>query len=244
VRLRYGNFRHRVSSVELAIERRPVLNARNVPVAVEEVWRCSGKLYNPGYTAAGMYQVLEEFEQAYRVNGRDLVLEHADGRPSYHQLISSECIGGTIVVQPPTFPTGKQGEYVSFRSYQLEVMGTKPLTARTQFLEFNERISIRGGGAKWGCVEVNFGPGVQQQLRTHSTCFATQSGSAVGYLALPQPPPPIWPFARTDEFPELELTSPKTIGEGFRAHRREYAISWSYNFEWPFRLTGTPHHLA
>jgi hypothetical protein len=69
--------------------------------------------------------------------------------------------------------------------------------------------SIVSVGAKAaGCREVNRGPGVRQRLRTHTTCFATQTGSSTLYLGYPQAPRPIWPYALVDEYPDIQATGP------------------------------------
>jgi hypothetical protein len=242
VRLRYGSYYHRVGAVDLQIERTPIDNALKTSVAVQETWTCTGRLYNLTGSASGMYATMQAFEAAYSVNGMDLALEYLDGRSSYHVMRSQDCVGGTRVVQPPNFPNGRKGENHTFRTYRLAVTGIR-FIGRGQYMSFSERIQISGGGARWGCLEVNEGYGVRQQLRTNAKCVATQSGSAVGYLSMPSPPPPIWPFALVDELPDLGETGPETYGEGFNATQVNYGIDWNYKYEWISRLNGTPHFL-
>lgn len=245
LRIRYGNYVHRVSEGLLKISRQPIENHSGAPMAFVETWQWSGKLYFGDCSVQSGTAAIAAFERAYSLNGKDLVLETIDGVPTHHALRARDCIGGTKVVGLPEFPEGAGAEAIGYRSYTIAVQGTKPIfNGASLFTEFNETISIEGGGWKTGCREVNFGPGVQQRLRTHSTCFATQSGRAVAYLGNPAVPPPIWPGARVDQFPRLELSSPEVESGGTFSTLTNRNISWSYNYEFPFRLFGIPHYLV
>jgi hypothetical protein len=242
MRVRYGSYRFRIASSELTIRRDPILNAMQQPVAIEEVWSIRSRPYNKTGDATKFLPIMREFDSAFSVNGKDLVLEQSTGDASYHQLLSRNTIGGTRISSGPHFPVGRGPQGLVARDVELEIRGTIPLAA-SQYMTFTETISIRGGGEKYGIREVNVGPGVRQRLRTHSTCFATQSGSAVGYLGKPQPPPPIWPYALVDEYPDEDITGPQTIGAGRFSEQVNYATSWNYSFAAPYRLFGTPHYL-
>ncbi len=244
MRVRFGGYYHRVAEVDVQITRTPVFNAVQVPVAYREQWTLQGKLFNPSPYSRSMYGILSDFEFAYSSGGKDLVLEHDNGVASYHTLRNSDCLGGTRVVEPPSFPSGRFGEYASYRTYRVVVEGVRVYGNANQWLNFRETIKIRGGGEKYGCIEVNEGVGVRQRLRSHSTCYATQSGSGSGYLYTPDPPPPIWPFALVDQYPEVDIVSPETIGSFGDGVQVNHEISWSYSYEYPQRLAGTPHYLT
>lgn len=209
---------------------------------VDETWTISGRLYNYDGKRSTMYNQIQAFSNAYALNGRDLVLEYSDGSASYHQLLTSNCLGGTIVKEPPQFPTGRFGENNTVRTYRVVVTGRLPVS-RSAMMSFSERITISGGGMRWGCIEVNRGEGVRQLLRTHGLCRATQSGSATGLYAYPDIPPPIWPYALVEQFPELTLENPETYGGEQGAPQLNHTVSWSYQFEATQRLWGTPHYL-
>lgn len=245
--IRYGGYRHRVGEGDLTIERRPIQNAKQITVMVEETWTWTGRLRSqskvPDYRT--LIPVINALEQAYKLNGQDLVLEHMNGTPTHHSLRNSDCLGGTRVVQPPSFPEGKNAENVNYRSYRVAVSGIRIVRAGMQlkYKSFTEQIQIRGGGRRWGLVEVNNGPPIRQQLRTHTICTATQSGSYVSLLGLTEEiPPAIWPYALVDEFPDYSETSPQVFGES-PAAMVDRAVSWSYNFAWSSRLFGEPHYL-
>lgn len=243
MRIRYGPYKHRIAECDLSITRRPVENALGTIVALDETWTISGRLYNLTGKRASMYGEIQNFEAAYAINNQDLILEYFDGTASYHQLLNRDCIGGTIVKEPPQFPTGKTGENNTIRTYRVVVTGRRPI-GRSAYMAFSERITVSGGGARWGCIEVNRGEGVRQQLRTHTICRATQSGSATGLYSYITPPPPIWPYALVDQLPELTLESPETFGERESALQLNHTISWNYQFEATQRLFGTPHYLT
>lgn len=222
------------------------MNHAGSVISVRERWSWTCKIYNKTGNPKSTAGFLRELEQAYTRNGQDLVLEHSDGTPSYHALLSRDCIGGTRVVQLPVYPRGQGGEYVSFRTVSIAVEGIRPvLNGVSLYLAFQERITISGGGARWGCREVNRGPGQRQQLRTHSKCEATQTGSATLYVGEPEVPSPIWPQALVDQYPALDAVGPETISAGSIGDSAfvNRSVTWSYSYEFPYRLFGEPHYL-
>jgi hypothetical protein len=243
MRIRIGNYRLGIAATELSISTNQVLGATGTPVAVDVVWDLQTRLKNPTGVASAFYSTLAAFENAFSQHGQDVVLELSDGTSSYHTLLNRNCIGGTRITKYPTYSSGRSGEGINYRNASVQITGTVPISS-FGYTAFSERISISGGGARWGCREVNRGPGIRQQLRTHTTCRATQSGSAVGYLETPEPPPPIWAYALVDELPEVGLDNPNTIGLAFNASQTDYGINWSYQFAFPQRLSGTPHFLT
>lgn len=243
MRVRYGNYKLGVAASEISISSEQIPNALQMPVAAEVVWSIKTRLKNPTGRPKDFSAILGNFESAFSVNGRDLVLEFTDGTPTHHRLLSRNCIGGTRVVRFPTYPTMRKAQGITYRDVEIEIRGTVPLSAM-QYLDFNETITIRGGGARWGIREVNVGPGTRQRLRTHTTCTATQTGNATGYLVKPPPAPPIWPNWLVDEYPDESHVGPRTTGAGFNAFNTNYQTSWSYQFAAPNRLFGQPHYLT
>lgn len=245
MRVRYGQYRLPSGATEVSINADPVEGARGLPVEHVVTWTMQTRLKNPGGNPIAFTQQLLQLQNAFNRHGQDLVLETEAGVPSFHRLISSQCIGGTRVIKPPTFPTGRRAQLVTHRDIEIVVQGRVPtLFGYSNYVSFQETITISGGGRRWGCREVNFGPGVRQQLRTHSKCVATQSGTAVGHLARPPIPPPIWPQALVTEFPDTTDVTPKLTGAGGNGTYSDFSRSWSYSYEFPFRLTGTPSVLS
>lgn len=243
MRVRYGTYKLGIAASEISISSDQTPNATGRPVAAEVIWAIKTRIKNPTGRPKDFPAILNAFERAFSIHGQDLVLEFLDGTPSHHSLLSRNCVGGTRITRFATYATGRKGQYVNFRDVEVEIRGTVPLPS-LQYLSFSETIVVRGGGAKFGIREVNVGPGVRQRLRTHTTCTATQSGSAVGYLVQPSPPPPIWPSWLLDEYPEVSVVGPQTVGEGVNAFLTNYQINWSWQFAAPMRLFGQPHYLT
>lgn len=243
--IRIGSYSHRIAEANLRIGRDPVENATGAIIAYIERWNISGRLHNRTGSAKGMDPIIRRFEQAYSINGQDIALLHIDGTPSYHQLLSRDAIGGNRIASPPQFSEGRQGEMVSYRSYSVAVEAMRPVFGnQSLFVDFQETIDVKGGGAKFGCSEVNYGPGVRQRLRTHSTCTATQTGSATYWLGWPTAPKPIWPFALVDQYPDVSIDSPERISTGRgESELINGSANWSYNYSFPRRLFGIPHYL-
>ncbi len=238
LRIRWGNYVHRINEGDLRISREPVMNIAKKVCAVRELWQWSGRIKFESTSIASQMKAMSAFEYAYAVNGKDLVLETIDGVGTWHQLLTSNCIGGTKVVSPPSFPNSRGNDAVGYRTYTVGVEGVMPVIGRSMILQFSETISIRGGGKRWGVREVNNGPGVRQQIRTHTACTATQSGSMTMYIGEPQIPPPIWPYALVDELPDLDTPNPVSES-GLLVNRTR---SWGYSYVWPYRLSGEPHY--
>lgn len=238
LRLRWGNYYHRINEGELKISRDPMYNSRQKVCAIKERWSWTGRIRFESTSIRDQLSAMYDFENAYAIDGRDLVLETIDGVATWHTLLSRNCIGGTKVIRPPEFPKGIGNEAIAYRTYTVAVEGVMPIIGRSMILQFNETLSIRGGGERWGVREVNFGVGSRQRLRTHTACQASQSGQVTMYVGEPTIPPPVWPWALVDEYPDLTLPS-ATFESGVLTNR---SVSWNYNFVWPTRLSGQPHY--
>lgn len=239
--MQYGNYRHALGQTNISIQIQGVQNSREQIIAEDHTWTIDGRLTS--LDGGDMYQKIQALMDAYSVNGRDLLIKNINGSGTPHALYSSTCIGGTRVVTRPSFPTFGKGELATVRTYQIVVAG-RVYTGGSNITEFSEQISISGGGKSWTCIEVNEGPAVRQQTRTHTKCVATQSGSMTVLLGMPQIPPPIWPSALVNEYPSVQKTGAKTVGQVGRGIQTERSVSWTYNYEFPFRLDGEPHYLG
>jgi hypothetical protein len=181
-------------------------------------------------------------ETAFANPSGDFGLLHDDGSPTHIFWRSSQTVGG-IQVKLLSYPNYQGAEYVTYRTIQIQAdFILVPAAGYPAYTFFEETIKVSGGSPKYGVKEVNFGPGVRQQLRTHSKCTATQSGTARSLNRPVIVPPAIWPQALVEEG-EYTEKSPSTRGSQSYGTfvRLETEVSWSYQFEWPFRLFGSPH---
>jgi len=232
--LSYGNYSHGVGECQISINRASEYSESDVRWAIRETWNIQGLLTNVSGDLATMQNLIYALMQAYGVEGLDLVLHLPSGAATYHSLYSSNCLGGTKVTQPVSFPTGQGAEAITYRNYTLQVEGLIPVLEE-ELLSFSESISFSGGGPRYGHLETLIGLPVKQQLRNYTIYSATQSGRAVGLTHYPTMPGPIWPAALVERVAETR-ESPRRSGSDYYS----YPITWSYKFEDKLPLVGNP----
>lgn len=243
MQLQIGNYRHRINEAGLSISHRVKETKSGLPYLVEVNWGVSGKLRNSSGNSRHLDATMQALERAYSQQGADIALLHNDGRRSHHAILNSNTIGG-IRAQVLNYPTTKGAEYCTYRSYEIQLSALMRVQGAPTFIEFDEQITISGGGGRWGVKEVNNGPGVRQMLRTHSKCTATQSGRITQLGRYPDAPPPIWPFALDTEHPDINRLPPVALGSARfgTLGLAECSIQYSWTFSWTHRLAGSPRY--
>jgi hypothetical protein len=238
--LAYGDYRHPLGQPAITIWRRTLLSAANTPLAVSERWEIAGLLQ--AATVQEMSEKIDALEAAYSEDGRDLVLYLPDGTTaSSHYLASSQTLGGVRVVRPPSYPEGRGAQYATVRTFLVTLEAEVPVTSpETALVSFRETLELTGGGPRYGHLEPLVGWPIKQLLRRHTVFRALQRGEAVGWLAYPAAPPPLWPAALV-EAGTSQAGSPRRRGLGAALAYTDFPISWSYKFESAGPLIGGPN---
>lgn len=244
--LQVGAYRHAINEAGLSMSKRAIENKAGVPYLYEIEWTINGKLRNPRGNGRDLDLAMERLEEAYAKRGVDISLLHADGRRSHHTILNSTTLGG-IRSRVLSYPTTEGGELCTYRGYTISINAKVPILKNAPvYIEFDEQITIAGGGRRWAVKEVNEGPGVRQLVRTNSRCEASQSGRATMLGRYPRYPSPLWPFALQEEFPKVVNLPPSVEGSrtdgtfGLAA----MSITWDWSFVWTSRLSGSPHIVA
>lgn len=235
--LKWGDYTHPLGEPQITITRQPILAESGIPVAHTVTWDIQGKLLGSGQ--ADLDAKIAALNSAYAKQNQDLVLLRSDGQTdSQHSLRRADTRGGTWVVSGPNFPDGGGAEYATVRTFQLQIQAEVPVTnPQTTFVSFEESLRLSGGGPLFSHVETAFGFPVRQQLRANTTFRAVQSGSAIGYRNYPPVPGPLFGYGNLTHEPVITRVSPKRVGT---AHH-QYRVSWQYEFESAFPLSGLPH---
>jgi hypothetical protein len=238
--LKYGNYSHANNEVGYTITSQALKSQGGYYYANKVHWACHGALLgtlNNLTTQAQITAAIQDLVNAYSNDGYDLVHYLDDGvTPTAHSLISSNCIGGTRVVQPPSFPM-QGGEYqVGYgRTYEFAIEGEVAITDQNVTISYSESLKFVGtGGPITVFIPVAQGPWVQQQTSQRSTYRVVQSGKAVGLYGTPILPAPIWPAAELVQLRDVSIESPQRYGAF------NWPLSWSYTFESNGILLGTP----
>lgn len=237
--IQYGSHAHAPGEIQLSVSKQTLFTEAQTPYAVRERWDMQGMLV--GDSQSDINAQVSTLLTAYSKHGEDIALKLSEGGDSHLKMRSRDCIGGTRVVVPPTFPSNVDAAYVTFLPYTIAVEGDVAMTdLPTALLAFSETITKSGGGPRFGLLEPLIGAPVRQLLKRQTIFRATQQGTATGLYARPTAPLPLWPNA-LKESPRIELRSPKVRGSGSSLTFTEYTISWQYEFESSQPLLGSPH---
>jgi hypothetical protein len=239
--LKYGAYAHGQNEVAVTITKTALKTEGGVYYADEVTWALTAFPGLQATTQAGVTGAINTLQNAYSVDGYDLVLYLDDGAtPTSHALYSTQCNGGTRVIQPPHFPEGKGAEYSTYRSYSIVVAGEVPVKVGVNVLtKFHEQITVEGtGGPLNRFIAVAQGAYVQQTVSQQSTFRVVQSGQAESlYAPAPAPPAPIWPDAEHQELRRVTYESPRMRNGRYY----NFGVSWSYTFESNGSLGGQPN---
>lgn len=245
--LTYGSYKHEVGDAAVAISREGLVSELGRMFAVKERWTIQGQLH--GTSVSDINTKTQALLAAYSQQGRDITLAG-----STHIMRSADTINGTRVVQPPSFPTGINGEGTTFRTYSLAVEGEFAYVGNSVLLSWTESLSFTGTGAPvWGWLEVLNGPPQQQMFQQRSVLRCTQRGSAVcvpdskhrnDYGTYWMPPRPIWPQWEHGDRRQITYEVPSDL-YGKRV------TQWSYEFSsnvtlgaFPGASSGVKFHLG
>lgn len=237
MRVRYGNYTHAVGEAGISRVAEALFNEAGVGYATK--WRWTMQAMLSGSSEADLAAKVDALQAAYSVDGLDLVLLLTSGSPSPHVLRSSDCMGGTRVVQPPSFPDMRGAANVTHLNYTVVVEGDVRRTNGPALESFRETLQLHGGGRRFGYLEPPRGRPIRQLLKQQTKCVAVQSGTAVAYDAW-YVPTAIFPAYQEDDYPPVTYEGPfKDAGGYYR-----YTTSWQYTFEADIRLSGKPRHWA
>ena len=238
--LQYGNYQHALGECAVQIVRTPAWQHGTV-THIHEEWLISGRMQQSN--SALLTLALEALQLGYSFNGQNIGLFFQGGTPTVHAINNINTLGGTKVLQSPTYEQGKGAEYSTFRNYTIRV-GADICNPLCMLVFWKERINIRGGGPHTVYLELRQGAPQQQVPTQQTTWHATQTGEAVGQFSYPTPPPPIWPGAfKQDESPGIGYETPDRVGlAGIGGIQRftGWRVTWGYVFESPTQLQGVP----
>lgn len=238
--LSYGTYKHQIGGCNVSIDRQSIKNAAKLPIAVLETWTVQGMLTSlSGPT--DIDQQITALMAAYAQDGQDLVLFMPDGTtPSASTLKSADCVGGTRVMQQPSFPTGQNAERVTYVHFSVKVEGEKPIDPQGFVLtDYHESLKFRGGVPLVGYLEPAVGLPQPQLFKQFTSYKATQEGNATGYGFQPtigvDVGIPIWPANIVGE-PEFDYDAPERQGGAYK----DYKVTWHYEYQSQTPLIGVP----
>jgi hypothetical protein len=239
--LSWGNYRFFQNEVATDIKRERQLDAAGNGWANLVTWNLNGMILNPGGNLRTMTTALEELENAFSSDYKDLVLYLPDGStPSAHKLINSQTIGGVRVVGDVSYADSSGANYVTYRDFTATVQALVPVNLnRDPLLAFETSIQFTGGGPSTYFHEPLNARPTKGLGKQYTVWKAVQQGQAVGMVGRPSPTiidPPVWPEAEKRNLRVVTPGHPRRVGSEFV----EWPISWQYTFESADELIGSP----
>lgn len=236
--LGYGSYRHQANEVMVVIDQTPSTNSAGVRDKTKHRWTINGVLQ--ASTVAEMTAAIRALENAYKSNGKDLVLYDADGSTATaHKLLSNTSLSGTRVISGPSYPIGN--EVISLmRRYTIVVecetsvlpdsVGDGSGGQQNAPLRFSETVQQYGGGEIVMHMTLLDGKPFRQVTAKHSPFIVVQSGQATGERGYPKIPAPLFK-KDLKENPRLDFTLTPSNEGSQNKPKVLFTASWSYLFE-------------
>lgn len=235
MQLRYGTNSFAANSLNVASFTRALLNEAQAVYALRQRLTVTGFLI--GTDQADLSAQESALRTTLSVPYLDLVLDLDSGAASATLLRNDTSISGVRVVEGPDFTGTTGAEYATQRAFSFTAEADYPAPGgQSALLAFEEAVTFAGGGPLYRVRRAVSGA-PQRQLVYPATEFrAVQQGRAVGYLAYPPVPGPIWPGALA-EAGEFVQVSPRRTGRGYEY----FEVRWAYRFESVGALVGAPN---
>lgn len=241
-----GQFKHPPGTVEYSLRFDPILNEAEYPLATKARVELKGKIIQNTAVDSADGQALiaaqiQQIVQAY-VSGQDLLLVQDDGQLSPNSFINSKTLGGVRVIKPPEFPAGDGTQYVTQLDWTVVLEAEVPFAAAVGALwSWEEAVETKGtGGPRIGVIEPLRGSPVMQTLKQSTAVYLRQTGTAVGYLAYPTPPPPVYPALEIQSERTITPRAARAIGKGKDRDYKLFPLSWSFLFVSPRPIAAAP----
>lgn len=218
---RHGNYTHGLNEVEVVAAIDHVRNEADEIIAVRHRYSLRGTLLasGPSYITAAVNLLKTAYSLPVARSGLFL----ADGSTPTHLVLSNVGAFGGIRVLGMRFPVGDGTEYVTGRTYEIDIEAEYP-SVPSALISFSETVSYQGdGGPRIVIMETRDSAPVIQQVSSRTPIMVVQAGSAIGYSDYPRPPSPLLPVINGPES-QPQYGSPQRRGSMYI----NFPVSWRY----------------
>jgi hypothetical protein len=239
--LTWGGYSHDGSEVYYTRTRRPKYSRVGRREGYREVWSIRGDLRDTDTSALKVK--ISNLEAAYKDHGRDLIFRYEDGTATQDQLISSQTLNGTRVVDFSWLSGvtmgqghfGSQTQHVYTRAFQIVIQG-EILDPEINVVFFSHSVRYGTGGFDYVDMESIAGPPIRQVTKLQTAFPAVQVGMAIGLLSHPAPAAPMFGQAKP-KASSVEYDYPLVLGANFSTY---FCTKWKYIFTGVNALSGLP----
>lgn len=233
--LSYGGYVHSENEVSVSVNRTTLKNQTGQPYGEQHAWTIEGRLI--GDDTAAVIAAARALVAAYSRHYLDFRFYDSSGNTAY-DMKSAGSLTGVIIDEPPSFPEGTGAQLSTFLDYRIVAHCDYGLTPGANPLKaFTETLAFSGGGPRRAVVECANAEPQEQILSLRTAYRCSQSGSAVGLLAYPPIPGPIFPGKEEVVGGDVQIGSPKYANGLYT----DWPVSWSYSFISAVQLVGLPN---
>lgn len=225
-----NRYTHEVGEVDLSPGREGVRSESGFVQYYRNTWTIRGKAHVD--SQADIDDTIAALTLAYSGFLSEAGLYDESTNAPFFRVRAQETSGGIQVVSGPSFPS-ERGHLVNYVPYaiQLEYQTAMPVEVVSPWgqgiLNFQETVTISGGGPKWALIETLTGPPIRQLVCQQSIIRMTQVGRILAQDTWAPPQTPIWESALHTDRSIVSRGSPESVGQ---SQRTRYPTSWSYEF--------------
>jgi hypothetical protein len=244
---RHGNYRHANNEVELQVQPTRIIfpgtgsemGIKNLPpLGFERRHVLKGRIH--AATSAELTAACAALRYFYEnTHYCDSGLYHDDGSPTANVFYAGD--GEVRVATAPAFPSGNDGQYTTYRDYQIEITQESKAPnsgepgGNPELFDFKEQIVISGGGNLFKILTPRRGTPQRQETTEWQPYRTIQAGKRSSMMWWPPYKNPIWPEHCHKEESTITFEPPVR-----KAGQWIYTTSWVFVFESIIQLIEYP----
>lgn len=238
MQLKVGSYAFSANSVQVGSHISTEYTPFGLPIRQTKTLEVSG--YLDGSDQDSLTTATTNLETALTLPNPSIILYQDSGAASATKLLSVGALGGVRITSGPNFEPILGNDYVNLRKFTFTAEATYAVVLGTfpgLWVEFNETVSLTGGGPLYVLRPNILGEAQRQLVYPLTPLRVAQAGSGKGWRTWPPIPTALFPGALLQPG-NVNRGSPEPIGFG---QYQNYPITWSYEmgFTTPQEVTPT-----